>query len=185
MQLSAAKAKELGVSAGDVVVLVGRRRHATYVTVEISAKAGGKKTMCTMSQNTASNLRLRQDDKVKVVALQKSFEDEGASERSGDLLLVQKQPAMIKSVTFSPVEDSLAALTAVEGGDEISDAELQARFLTPYLEGSATAAVLKQGHLIAIRDDNGKRLEFYVSHIDVDGVVESPEEASEGTRDRR
>jgi hypothetical protein len=162
-----------------VVVLVGRRRHATYGTVEISK--GGKKTACTISQNMASNLRLRQDDKVKVVAMEKSFEDEGASERSGDLLLLQKQPAKIQSATFSPVEDSLATLTAAEGGDEIPDAELQARFITPYLEGVETA-VVKQNHLIVLRDENGKRLEFYISHLDIEGV-EADEVGSEGMYD--
>lgn len=168
VQLTAAKAKEMGTTTGDVVVLVGRRRHATYAIVNISK--AGKKSTCTISQNMASNLRLRQDDKVKVVALKKSFEDEGASERSGDLLLLQKQPAKIQSVTFSPVEDSLTALTAVEGGDTIADEELHARFVTPYLE-SSESAVLKQGHLIALRDENGKRLEFYISHLDIEGVA--------------
>lgn len=175
--MSATKAKELGVSAGDIVVLVGRRRHAAYATVKVSK--GGKKTVCTISQNMASNLRLRQDDKLKIVALEKSFEDEGDSERSGDLLLLQKQPPKIQSVTFSPVEDSLMALTALEGGDEIADSELQARFVTPYLEGSGTS-LLKHKHLIALRDENGRRLEFYVSHVDVEGV-EAIEEPTEGT----
>jgi hypothetical protein len=189
VQLSAAKAKELGVSAGDVVVLVGRRRHASYGTVEIrAASSSSKKTVCSISQNMASNLRLRQDDKVKVVALEKSFEDENASERSGDLLLLQKQPSKIQSVTFSPVEDSLAALTAMEGGDEIAEGELLARFVTPYLETGdvtvTTTAVLKQGHLIALRDENGKRLEFYISHIDIEGVEapEKPETEGKGER---
>jgi hypothetical protein len=167
VHLSAGKAKELGVSSGDSVVLIGRRRHAAYATVEITSNV--KKTVCLISQNMASNLRLRQDDKVKVVALDKAFEEESASERSGDLLLLQKQPPLIQSLTLSPVEDSLTALTASEGGDDIADAELQARFVTPYLNG---AGLLKQGHLLVLRDENGKRLEFYVSQVDVEGAPE-------------
>ena len=173
VQISEAKAKELGVTNGDNVVLVGRRRHATYAKVEISKK--GKKSSCTITQNMAYNLRLRQDDKVKLVVLDKAYEEESASERSGDLLLLQKQPSPIQSITFSPIEDSLAGLTALEGGDVIPDSELQERFITPYLEES-DGAVLKQGHILILRDENGKRLEFYVSSISLDG-----EESTEGT----
>jgi transitional endoplasmic reticulum ATPase len=164
------------------VVLVGRRRHATYAKVEVSKK--GKKSSCTITQNLAYNLRLRQDDKVKLVVLEKAYEEESASERSGDLLLLQKQPATIQSITFSPIEDSLAGLTALEGGDAIPDSEIQARFVTPYLE-NAGGAVLKQGHLLILRDENGKRLEFYVSDITLDGEESSesakPAENEEGT----
>lgn len=164
------------------MVLVGRRRHATYAKVEVSKK--GKKSSCTITQNLAYNLRLRQDDKVKLVVLEKAYEEESASERSGDLLLLQKQPATIQSITFSPIEDSLAGLTALEGGDAIPDSEIQARFVTPYLE-NADGAVLKQGHLLILRDENGKRLEFYVSDITLDGEESSesakPAENEEGT----
>lgn len=163
--------------------MVGRRRHAAYAVVEIAATGSGstKKSVCTLSQNLASNLRLRQDDKVKVVAMDKSFEDESASERSGDLLLLQKQPTKMQSVTFSPIEDSVAGLVASDGGDEISDEAIQARFITPYLEGSI-GAVLKQGHLFLLRDENGKRLEFYVNHISMEGATEAVEstETNEG-----
>lgn len=173
VQISEAKAKELGVTDGDNVVLVGRRRHASYAKVEIVKK--GKKSSCTITQNMAYNLRLRQDDKVKLVVLDKAFEEESTSERSGDLLLLQKQPLPIKSIIFSPIEDSLAGLTALEGGDTIPDSELQTRFITPYLE-SSDGALLKQGHLLVLRDENGNRLEFYVSNISFDG-----EDADENT----
>jgi hypothetical protein len=134
-----------------------------------------------ISQNMAYNLRLRQEDKVKLVVLEKSFEEESASERSGDLLLLQRQPSPIPSITFSPVEDSLVALTALEGGDTIADVEIQARFVTPYLEGCENA-VLKKGHLLVLRDGSGKRLEFYISHIATEETVatDSPDENIEG-----
>jgi hypothetical protein len=183
VKISVAKAKELGVADGDKVVLVGRRRHASYANVEISKK--GKKSSCTISQNMAYNLRLRQDDKVKLVVHDTACEEESSSERSGDLRLLQKPPSPIQSVTFSPIEDSLLALTALEGGDQIDDKEIQSRFVTPYLE-SSDRAVLKKGHLLVLRDENGKRLEFYVSHISIEGddeekEVETSTESTEGT----
>ena len=181
VQISEAKAKELGVTNGDTIVLVGRRRHASYAKVEVAKK--GKKSSCTVTQNMAYNLRLRQDDKVKLVVLDKAYEEESASERSGDLLLLQKQPSLIQSITFSPIEDSLTGLTALEGGDVIPDSEIQARFVTPYLENS-DGAVLKQGHLLVLRDENGKRLEFYVSNIlfeEESDEIATPAEIEEGT----
>lgn len=161
-------------------MLVGRRRHAAYAKVEVSKI--GKKSSCLVSQNMAYNLRLRQDDKVKLVVHEKSFEEEKVSERSGDLLLLQKQPSLMQSITFSPVEDSLSSLVALEGGDEIADSEILARFVTPYLENCA-GAVLKQGHLLVLRDENGRRLEFYISHISFDSPepTDTSKETTEGT----
>jgi len=189
--LSASKAKELGVSAGDVVVLVGRRRHAAYGKVAIDKKAassggGGKhksvNSAINMSQNMAANLRLRQDDKVKVEPLQTGKEEAG--DRSGDLLLVQQQPVNVASVTLSPVEDSLNALVSSEGGDMIDDSEIQERFVAPYLEikNEGNAAFLKQKHLLTLRDENGKRLEFYVTRVTLEGTEEDEDEdETEGT----
>lgn len=183
--LSASKAKELGVSAGDVVVLVGRRRHAAYGRVAIDSKKVGKKgsssSVVTVSQNTAANLRLRQDDKVKVEPLQTDKEDAG--DRSGDLLLVQQQPVNVASVTLSPVEDSLNALVASEGGDTIDDSEILGRFVEPYLEikGEGNDAMLKQNHLLTLRDENGKKLEFYVTRVALEGDEEEEEAEKEGT----
>lgn len=184
--LSAGKARELGVAKGDVVVLVGRRRHAAHARVAIaSSKAAKKKSSCGISQNLAANLRLRQDDKVKVepvavVVVTGDDEEVAASERSGDLLLVQQPPAQIASVTLSPVEDSLRALVASEGGDAIDDAELHSRFVAPYLEGGGGGGLLKKGHLVALRDENNRRLEFYVSHVSLEGAEEEGEPETEG-----
>lgn len=151
--------------------MVGRRRHAAYGKVAIG---GDKKTTCSMSQNMAANLRLRQDDKVKVELIRS--DEEG--ERSGDLILLEKQPATIVSLTLSPVEDSLNALVAAEGGDMLEDSEIQARFVVPYLEGGD--AMLKKDHLLRLRDENGKRLEFYVTQMILEGEDEEIKEEEAG-----
>lgn len=147
-----------------MVVVVGRRRRATYGRIAIAAK-GSKKDTCTIPANMAVNLRLRQDDTLKIVPLGEK-EEEG--ERSGDLLLITKsKPASVASATFSPIEDSLAALKSSESGDEISDEEIMDRFVKPYT-GDESGAFLKKGSNLILRDDNGKSLEFIVTHVDLD-----------------
>ena len=75
--------------------------------VSVSDKSGASASSVSMSQNLAEHLCLRDGDAVKVVA-----EGVPDGERAG-------------SVTFSPTEESLAALEA--GGDEISDDDLKER----------------------------------------------------------
>jgi hypothetical protein len=150
--------------------------------------------MCTITSNMASNLRLRQDDKVKIVPIRDTIDTtnnknddstEQNTARSGDLLLLkQSEPSKASTVTFAPVEDSLNTLSASEGGDDISDDELVQRFITPYMMESSAAnsiALLKQGHLVTLRDDNGKKLEFYISSIEIERETdESEEDDTEG-----
>ena len=147
-----------------------------------------KNNACTISANLAKNLSLRQDDKLKVIPFlqpeqqEKSEDDEAVSyhhqrrhRRSGDLQLVhQAKPATVQSVTLSPIQDSLISLQAQEtAGDDIPDEELQARFVQPYLlddhnsSKKKKAAVIKQGHILTLRDENGKQLEFVVSHVEL------------------
>lgn len=116
---------------------------------------------CTISENLAANLRLRQDDKIKVVPL--SSEDAVLGERSGDLLLIAHPPAKATAVTFAPVEDSWNNLVSGEGGDDISDEEIMERFVKPFLE--ERGAILKKGHTLKLRDENGKLLEMIVTHM--------------------
>lgn len=160
------------MKAGSVVVVIGRRRRAAYGIVQI---AKGKKTSCTVSQNMAVNLRIRQDDKVKVVPLAKADHTE---ERSGDLVLLNvAKPAVVKSVTFAPIEDSLNSLQASEGGDDIAEEEIMERFVGPYTQDRENL-VMKKGNLLTLRDDNGKKLEFMVSHVEVEGAADAKEESS-------
>lgn len=156
------------------MVVIGRRRKAAYARVHVSKKA--KKGVCKLSANLALNLKIRNDDKVKVVPLEaEGKDDEGNDSRSGDLLLLTKSvvPA-VESVTLSPIEDSLQALIATEGGDEIPDEEIHARFVQPYVE-DPDGAVLQQGHVVKLADENGKKLEFIVSQVDVGGNDEAEE----------
>lgn len=141
-------------------------------------KKGSKNDACTVSANLASNLRLRQDDALKIVPLQS--ESHEGEDRSGDLLLVKtEKPANVESVTFAPIEDSIAALEASEGGDEISDEEIMERFIQPYTEDIDGGALVKKGHVLTLRDENGKKLEVMVSHVDLEGASAKEDEEEE------
>ena len=156
--------------------MIGRRRRATYAHVHISK--GTKPSTCVVSPNLATNLRLRNGDKVKVASLANAETDE--EHTTGDMILFQSSPKQVTSVTFSPVEDSLASLESSQGGDEIPDEELMQRFVTPYTEllNDDAVALIKRGHIVKMTDDNGKSLEFVVTHVELDGA--SPEEEAEG-----
>jgi hypothetical protein len=172
--ISNKKAQELGLSKGDIVALVGRRRKASYAVVSIQSKARGgiSASSCEITHNMASNLRLRNGDRVKVVPLEAGMEKK--EERSGDMLLLTKNPGKVTSVTFAPVEDSLKSLVASEGGDEIPDEDLLERFVAPYLNKDGDTTVLvKEGNIVGIKDANDKVLDFIISNVDV-------EEGSEG-----
>lgn len=169
--LSPPKAKELNVKEGDTILLIGRRRRASYARVTITK---GKKGNCSVSENMAQNLRLRNGDKVKAVPLGESLDET----HSGDMILLShKNPPKIASVTFSPVEDSMQNLAAREGGDEVSDEQIMERFIKPYLSNGSDL-LIKKGHLLALVDENGKRLEVMVTNVELEGV-----EAKEGPED--
>ena len=154
-----------------MVALVGRRRRACYVRVSV-ASGKQKKTKCGISANVAANLRLRNGDKVKVERLMGETPED--TKRSGDMVLVQVTvPPKVMSVTLSPLEDSLNALEAGEGGDEIPDEELNQRFVAPYLEEKG--ALVKRDHVLTLRDDNGKKLDFIVTDVALEGDAEKEE----------
>jgi hypothetical protein len=159
--ISPSKAKELSLKSGDVVGVIGRRRRASYAVVDI-AKAS--KSSIKLSHNLASNLRVRDTDKVKVVPLGRDSMEEFEA-TSGDMALLAKMPEVASSVTFSPIKDSLHSLELSEGGDEISEEEIMSRFLKPYLNVEEGVVVLKKGHTLVLRDDNRKTLEFTVTHL--------------------
>lgn len=134
-----------------------------------------KKQQCRLSANLATNLRLRQDDAIKVVPLAAA---DHSVPRSGDLVLMQAETVpKTASVTFSPVEDSLDAVQASEGGDEIADEELMERFIKPYA-ADTSAAMVKAGSILTLQDDNGKKLDFIVTHVDLEGAAPKEEEQS-------
>lgn len=160
--ISPKKAKELKVSNGDVVAIIGKRRRASYGIISIQKMSSAK---ASISYNTANNLRLRDDDKLKVVPIIEGAE--AKEERSGDMVLLAQSPVVASSITFSPVEDSYNSLIASEGGDDIEDEELKERFIDTFLnlEEDGDSIVAKEGNIISIRDENGKELDFIVSHI--------------------
>lgn len=164
--LTPQKAKELNISNGDAVAVIGRRRRASYAIASVSSKKKGSNSNCFIAHNLASNLRVRDGDKVKVVPLGEHAADK--EERSGDMILLTKEPVTVVSVTYSPVEDSLNALVNSEGGDEMDDEELMERFIAPYLnvEDDSGSIVVKRGAMITMKDENGKTLDFIVTHVD-------------------
>lgn len=166
--LSAKKARELGVSDGEVVAVIGRRRTATYGRVSIKKKFSS--STCIVSENLAKDLKLRKGDKVKVVPLtEESSSDEGG--HSGELKLVDTDSApTIGFATFAPIEDSLASLEALEGGDSVSDEDIEERFITPYLAESG--GLLKSGQVLLMKDENGRKLEVMVKTMGIEGAPE-------------
>lgn len=177
--VSPSKAQELSVKQGEAVVVIGRRRRATYARVQVKK---GKKGKCTISSNMASNLRLRNDDKLKVVKMLPGDDEP----RSGDMVLLKHPvPPKVTSMTFSPVDDSLSTLEAREGGDEISDEELMDRFVTPYLNLEEATVLVKKGNVLTLTDDSGSRLEFTVTHMELEGAPaeKAEDEDGESTKD--
>lgn len=166
MILSPKKARELGVSDGDAVAVIGKRRRATYAIASVPSKKRVSNSACSISHNLATNIRVRDGDKIKIVTLGTGAEKR--EERSGDMVLLSKEPEILESVTYSPVEDSLNSLVASEGGDDFEDEELMERFITPYLniEDDSGSVVAKVGSIVTMKDDNGKSLDFIISHVD-------------------
>jgi len=134
--ITSKKAKELGVSSGDVVGVVGRRRRVTYAVVSIFQKKGNSSSTSSISFNLANNLRVREGDSIKVVPLEDEEEVRAAmeEERSGDMLLLCRTAEVADNVALAPIEDSLNMLINAEGGDEIEEEELMERFVTPYFD---------------------------------------------------
>eukprot|EP00585_Thalassiosira_rotula_P009725 CAMPEP_0196151124 /NCGR_PEP_ID=MMETSP0910-20130528/33084_1 /TAXON_ID=49265 /ORGANISM="Thalassiosira rotula, Strain GSO102" /LENGTH=907 /DNA_ID=CAMNT_0041414425 /DNA_START=158 /DNA_END=2881 /DNA_ORIENTATION=+ len=180
VSISPNKAKELKVKTGDVVAIVGRRRRASYARVAVAKMSFDK---VKLRQNLATNLRVRDTDKVKIVTLDGREEDE-ESYSTGDMALLNSHPSVAHSVTFSPVKDSLHSLELSEGGDELSEEEIVERFLTPYLNvEDAGEVIVKAGHTLVLMDANGRSLEFTVSHLDMDGDESDADEEVEDVKE--
>jgi hypothetical protein len=156
-------------------VVIGRRRRAAYARVHIHKQKTTSR--CAVTENLAANLRLRTGDKIKVSSLT-SVDDE--EHKTGDMILFQSSPKPVTSVTFSPVDDSLQNLESSEG--ELSDEEITKRFITPYLnlEALELCVLVKKGHVVKLTDDNGRHLEFMVTHVELEGA-DQDEDEEEGT----
>jgi len=178
VMLSAKKARELGVSNGEIVAVIGRRRTATYGRVLVQKKKKVSSSTCTVSESLAKDLKLRKGDMVKIVALTDDSSDNDA--HSGELLIVDSKSApIVESVTLSPIEDSLVSLEALEGGDSISDEDINERFVAPYLEESG--GLLKTGQLLLLKDEDGRKLEVLVTSVMLEGAGSSEKEEEESS----
>eukprot|EP00592_Proboscia_alata_P002300 CAMPEP_0194370118 /NCGR_PEP_ID=MMETSP0174-20130528/18435_1 /TAXON_ID=216777 /ORGANISM="Proboscia alata, Strain PI-D3" /LENGTH=930 /DNA_ID=CAMNT_0039147413 /DNA_START=130 /DNA_END=2922 /DNA_ORIENTATION=- len=178
VDITPTKAKELNLETGDVVAVIGKRRRVSYAFVNVLSKKK-KKKYAGVSATLSTNLRIRNGDAIKIVPLGRELQEGEELKRSGDmkLLTVETAPTAL-SVTMAPVEDSIQNLQAAENdGDEFSDDELCKRFILPYLEGGR--GIVKLGHLVAMKDENGKTLEFLVSSIETEAAEEG-EEAVDG-----
>ena len=172
ISISSSKAKELNIKNGEIVAIIGRRRRVSYGTVQVSKMKNGS---VKLSNNLANNLRVMDTDKVKIVPLNTS--DNGEENESESYTLGNPPTDIAHSVTFAPIRDSLHTLELKErGGDEFSDEEISERFVVPYLnmdeddgnDGNSNV-VLREGHTLVLKDDNGVSLEFMVSHLDLVG----------------
>jgi len=177
ISISSSKAKELNIKNGEIVAIIGRRRRVSYGTVQISKMKNGS---VKLSNNLATNLRVMDTDKVKIVPLNTS--DNGEENESESYTLGNPPSDIAHSVTFAPMRDSLHTLELKErGGDEFSDEEISERFVVPYLnmdeDGDGNGVVLREGHTLVLKDDNGVSLEFMVSHLDLVGDDSENEES--------
>jgi hypothetical protein len=121
---------------------------------------------------------VRDTDKVKIVPFDEGNIDEEA--HSGDMALLNAQPSVVYSVTFSPIKDSLHSVELSEGGDELSEEEIMERFVVPYLNQETDEEVLlKEGHTLVLMDANKVSLEFTVSHLDLEGEEVGDDGAAE------
>ena len=159
ISLSPEKASELSVRSGDVVTVIGRRRRSAYATVTVDKKLSGDSLR--VSENMSANLRVRDDDKAKVIKLTGDDEDRHTIE-----------PASAASATLSPVRDSLMTLHALHGGDMDDDSLLE-RFVRPYLNlDENESVILGKGNVLKLTDDDGAVLEFQVVQLE-DGNEEA------------
>lgn len=175
------KAKELGLEPGDFVGLVGRRRRVTYAVIEVNAKKSPKNE-CSVSNNVASMIRIREGDTIKIVPLGRSNETIVYETGEMQLLSIQSErPKRVSSITIAPISDSILALEKSEtGGDEIDDNEIISRFISPYFE---SGGIVKAGTTLHLVDENGKKLDVQVIQVELEGETKEKKENSENNDD--
>jgi hypothetical protein len=170
--ISQAKASELKLKDGDLVAVIGKRRRASYARVDVAPRRGGgmARGVAKIGRNLASNLRVRDDERLRIVTLDGlpvDVEGGEGGDGNGSYGLGPRPTNAASSVTFHPLRDSSSY-----DADEMSDEMLADRFVRPYLEGGEEVdgvALLRQGHVLSIADEGGVVMEFTVGHVDVDG----------------
>jgi hypothetical protein len=186
VSLTRTKASELKLKSGNVVAVIGKRRRASYARVVVisdkeggSGGGGGGGNKAKIGRNLASNLRIRDDDKLRIVTLDDlasmgEDDDDEHCDGAGSYGLGPRPTAVASSVTFHPLKDSASS------SDEAGDDELSERFVRPYLDSSASdedgaVALLRQGHVLSLVDESGVVMEFSVGHLDVEGGSDDDE----------
>jgi hypothetical protein len=81
-------------------------------------------------------------------------------------------------VTLAPLSDSLSALEQSETNeDDIPEEAIELRFLKPYFESSGA---VKLGNILFMVDENGKKLEFQVTNVELEGSDKEREKKDGG-----
>jgi hypothetical protein len=129
--------------------------------VKISSKS--KANTVTLSRNLAHNLKLDTGDTIKILPSQSD----------------DSKPEPASAVGLSPTEESLNRLESLNGGDELTEDDLTERFIQPYLESGN--GNLQVGHLLTLRDVDGKTCEFVVNSITTPSTEDPTSTGSEGS----
>jgi len=178
LTLSPGKARELAVSDGDVVLVIGRRRRAAHLRVAV--RKGG--TGARLSASCGRSLRVSSGDRVRVVV-----DPTGGPEEDHLYGYAGPAPAGVAEVSFAPVEDSLTTYERTyHGGDDVAEEELLARFVRPYVEGrDGEMGAVRSGDVVRMAEDghDGRVVEFVVQGLVAAGDGEEAEAPLQGAVD--
>ena len=180
ISITQSKARELRLRQGDLAAIMGKRRRCAYVKVNILQTDRTTTTKSSsaviIGRNLANNLRIRNDDKVRIISVNEIEENENEDQQrqNGSYGLGKRPTIVAKTVTFRPIKDTMS-----NDDDDVSNEELISRFISPYLESSSTddvvndenesvMAIMKEGHVLSLTDDNGNVMEFTIGKLDVD-----------------
>lgn len=189
ISIAQSKARELRLRQGELVGIMGKRRRCAYVKVNILQTDRTTTTTTTttssssaviIGRNLANNLRIRNDDKVRIISVNEieENENEDQQQQNGSYGLGKRPTIVAKTVTFHPIKDTMSN-NVDDYDDDVSNEELISRFITPYLESSSAddvdndenenvMAIMKEGHVLSLTDDNGNVMEFTIGKLDVD-----------------
>jgi hypothetical protein len=197
ISITQSKAKELQLHQGDLVAIIGKRRRCAYVKVNIlttnktttTGMIPKSSSSIQLGRNLANNLHIRNDDKVRILSIneieqQQEEEDQRQQESttsssSGSYGLGKRPTNVAKTITLHPIKDTLSNVN--NDDEEVSDEELIVRFITPYLDSSSTTdfininndennenvAIMKEGHVLTLTDENGIVMEFTIGKLDI------------------
>ena len=190
VSITQSKARELQLHQGELVAIIGKRRRCAYVKVNIltdmTTTTTTKSSSVIIGRNLANNLHIRNDDKVRIISVNEIEEnDEDRQQRrnessstttgSGSYGLGKRPTIVAKTVTFHPIKDTMSN-NVDDYDDDVSNEELISRFITPYLDYSSAVdvdtdenvAIMKEGHVLSLTDENGSVMEFTIGKLDID-----------------